>query len=297
MRRSFSRFYSGGTETAVSIQVSVESGCQAIFPGCWTWKQACTLRRMSDPDSSCAYELVPRPGSGRLVSHQRRTRAGDCDTRGLIRLDGVARYLEDVANDDIVDVGLPRDHTWVVRRTHIRVERPATIGELVTCTTWCSGLGSAWAERRTSIEGERGARIEAASTWVFIGLDSGRPCRLDRRFMDLYAEAAGGRRVRAGLTHPSPPRVSTRRRWQLRHRDYDVLGHMNNAAYWEVVVDELARRPHIGPRVWAEVEYRAPIEVGDEVEIQVCEAGSSLQVWLSNTQHIYASGVVADLRS
>ncbi|KAA0235602.1 MAG: hypothetical protein JJLCMIEE_00512 [Acidimicrobiales bacterium] len=246
-------------------------------------------------ERSCAFELVPRPGSGRLVSHQRRTRAGDCDTRGLIRLDGIARYMEDVANDDIVDVGLPRGHSWVVRRTHIRVEKAATIGEMVTCSTWCSGLGPAWAERRTSIEGERGAEIEAASTWVFIELGSGRPARLVPQFVDLYAEAAGGRRVKGRLMHPSPPADSTRRRWQLRHRDFDVLGHMNNAAYWEVVVDELARRPDIGPRVWAEVEYRAPIEVGDEVEIQVCESGSSLEVWLSDTQRVYASTVVAAL--
>jgi len=48
-------------------------------------------------------------------------RLGDADESGVIRLDGVAGILQDVATDDWEETGLESTDTWVVRRTTIRV--------------------------------------------------------------------------------------------------------------------------------------------------------------------------------
>lgn len=57
----------------------------------------------------------------------------------------------------------------------------------------------------------------------------------------------------------------TRRAWPLRRADFDVLGHANNAAYW-AAVEEVAegRAAQV-----AEIEYRAGIDPGDQVELLV----------------------------
>ena len=102
--------------------------------------------------------LVPLPPSGRRYVGGATVRLGDADPRGEARLDAIARYLQDVANDDALDAGLASAMAWVVRRTLIRVARPAVLGERLTVTTFCSGTGRSWAERRTSISGDAGRR-------------------------------------------------------------------------------------------------------------------------------------------
>ena len=54
---------------------------------------------------------------GRRLQHgNRRVRLSDCGPDGLLRLDGVARYLQDIGSDDWDDVGAGSEFTWVVRR-------------------------------------------------------------------------------------------------------------------------------------------------------------------------------------
>ena len=100
-------------------------------------------------------EFVPRPVRGRRYGHDRRVRVSDAGPEGVLRRDGLARYLQDVATDDWADAGLSPDEIWVVRRTAVRVAeggRWPALGENVTLTTWFGGTGPAWAERRTDLE-------------------------------------------------------------------------------------------------------------------------------------------------
>ena len=68
-------------------------------------------------------ELVPRPARGRRYAHERRVRLSDTGPDGVLRLDGLARYLQDVATDDWSDASLDPQGTWVVRRTVVRAWR------------------------------------------------------------------------------------------------------------------------------------------------------------------------------
>ena len=102
-----------------------------------------------------------------------------------------------VSHEDTLDSGTARAGPWVVRRTVIDVIVPAVADEDLTLITFCGGLGARWADRRTSITGQRGARIEAMSLWIRISADTGRPTRLDPAFLDLYADFTGDRKVPA----------------------------------------------------------------------------------------------------
>jgi acyl-ACP thioesterase len=208
-------------------------------------------------------------------------RLGDADTSGRLRFDALARYLQDVSNDDTRDSRFGDPMGWVVRRSVVDVIRPAEVFDVLTLRTFCGGTGQRWAERRVSVTGAAGASIEAATLWVHVDLDTMTPKRLSPEFMALFGESAGGRTVRARLLHPPPPSGATRRPWPLRATDYDLLDHVNNAIYWVPVEEVLASRPDLrGGPLRAEVEFPAPIDRGGAVALVVDERADGFGGWL-----------------
>jgi acyl-ACP thioesterase len=234
---------------------------------------------------------VPLPAPGRIYTGQRRVRLGDASPGGRLRFDALARYLQDVSNDDTRDGGLD-DDGWVVRRTAVLVEKAPVIGEELVLRTFCSGTGARWAQRRVQARGDRGGAVEATSLWVHVDLATGRPAPLTERFFALYGEAAGGRTVRARLVHPDPPADGCEigRSWPLRATDFDVMRHMNNAVYWAAVEDELHRRRDLRAPLRAEVEFRDAIEPGDDVQLVTQDGEGELRLWLvRGTEGVAAS--------
>ena len=221
--------------------------------------------------------LVPPPERGRRYVGSATVRLGDADPRGEARLDAIARYLQDVANDDAVDAGLASAMAWVVRRTLIRLAQPAVLGERLTATTFCSGTGRSWAERRTSIVGDRGAAIDAVSLWVQIDAVSGRPVRLGDDFFAIYGEAGGGRAVSSRLSIDPPPADAEVRPWPVRISDLDVFGHANNAVLWSVLEEAVAGIET--RRGTAEIEYPGPVDAGAKVHAHVIH-GDRPAAWL-----------------
>lgn len=190
----------------------------------------------------------------------------DVDASGRLRLDVVARFLQDVASEDVIDVGRPPSkHFWVVRRTELDVVEPFRDDLTVELETWASGTASTAASRRYTLRGSSGGHIEAESIWIHLDRDL-RPLRLDDGFHAIYGPSAEGRRVSTRLTLPAPT-VEPSRDWPLRVVDVDRLGHVNNAAYWAPFEEVYAGR--LGGRLRAVLEYRRPIDLGERVELAV----------------------------
>lgn len=239
--------------------------------------------------------LVPRPPAGRVFEEARRVRLGDVSPGGRLRLDSATRYLQDLSADDTADAALPDAESWVVRKTVIEVQAFPRYLEALELATWCSGTGSHWAERRISIVGERGGSVEAATTWVHVDQVTGRPKRVPESFEELYGEASGGRRVKARLEHPDPPADATTIPWALRFTDFDVLSHVNNAAYWEAVEEVLGDRRDLRAPLRAEVEHRTAVERGATVELVTAGTDGTLQVWVVADGEVAASGTIQRL--
>ncbi len=220
-------------------------------------------------------ELLARAPDVRAFSHHRQPGFADCAPSGRVRLDALACWLQDVAYADVEDAGLHDVAVWVVRRTRIRVNRFPRFGERFQLTTFCSGLGRMWAERRTDIvrrgaDGEMdgaGADVQAVSLWVHLDGEQWRPSPLTAAEIETYRGAAEPRRVTARLRHPVPDSLDGGEPWVFRATECDIADHVNNTAYWQPVEEELltgqAGRAGSDPeRLDVEIEYRAPAQPG-----------------------------------
>ncbi|MHB1907024.1 MAG: acyl-ACP thioesterase domain-containing protein [Acidimicrobiales bacterium] len=193
-------------------------------------------------------------------------RLGDVDPNGRLRVDALARYLQDVATDDWNDTGLvlESDDVWLVRRTGLRrvagARWPGYL-EGLELATWCAGTGGAWAERRTDVLLDGVVVIETVALWVPTDLE-GRPVRMRESFFAAYGEAARARRVSSRVGVPPMSEGATRRPWPTRRSDLDLVGHVNNAAVWEVVTEVAP-----GPLGAASVVHHGALERGDDVAL------------------------------
>jgi acyl-ACP thioesterase len=211
-------------------------------------------------------ELVPPPGRGRVFEREVVPGLADADGSGRVRLDAIARWLQDVAYADVADTGLAGRGAWLVRRARMRIDSFPRFGEPVEVRTFCSGAGRLAAERRTSLSGS-GGEIEAVAIWIHVDTETLRPLRLGAEFTSVYGESAGSRRADFRLRHPEPSPDASRAPWRFRAADVDVAGHVNNAAYWEAVEEVLMGGPE-PQSADLEIEYQEPAQPGDAVVLR-----------------------------
>lgn len=209
---------------------------------------------------SAAPEILPPPASGRVFEQSARAGLADAAPSGRVRLDAMARWLQDVAYADVEDAGLAEAASWVVRRLRLVVPVFPRFGETVTLRTFCSGWGRMWAERRTTISAARGD-VEAVAVWIHLDRESLRPKPFSEREFEVYGEAAGGREIKARLRHPAPGPGAVRGPWVFRATDTDIADHVNNAAYWQPLEERLLAGPEPAG-IDAEIEFRAPAQPG-----------------------------------
>jgi acyl-ACP thioesterase len=180
---------------------------------------------------------------------------------------------------------------WIMRRLELRVAHTPRFRADVAASTWCSGVGPRWAERTTQLHVRGRMCVEAVSIWAHTDPELGAPIPLPPGFDAVWGSTAAGRKVSARLRHRPPPTDARRTVWPLRATDVDIVGHVNNAAYWAAVEDELARRGH--PRVrGAEIEFRAGLDLADRVELAVSDTDDGFAAWLSVDGDVRASVLV-----
>jgi acyl-ACP thioesterase len=237
--------------------------------------------------------MTAAPSEGRVFVIHRRPQLADCAPSGRIRLDALARWMQDVAFADVEDVGLERVAIWVLRRSRIRVARFPSFGEHCEVRTFCSGIGRMWAERRTTVMLADSAAaeplVEAVALWVHLDPDRRLPSPVTDAEREVYGAAAGGRKVLARLRHPRPEQVEGESDWHFRRTDADIADHVNNAAYWEPLEDELLRSPHELSQIDAELEFRVPAQPGTK---RILTSGARRWITDAGGDEVYASTVV-----
>jgi acyl-ACP thioesterase len=225
-------------------------------------------------------EFLPPPQAGRVFTAGYPIRRTDVTPGGRLRLDALARYLQDAAEDDVADSGLREPYDWLVRRSALAIRGYPRRGQRLRLATFCSAIGPRWAERTTTVTAGGTDLIQARTVWVAVDPRTGDSCQVGPEFHRLYGAGARGRRASARLSHPRPAAAVPARNWPLRAADLDTANHVSNTVHWQVAEEVLAGLDWLPAR--AEMEYHRPILAGARLRLvcQLSPAGADL--WLHN---------------
>jgi acyl-ACP thioesterase len=232
---------------------------------------------------------LPSPEHGRAFTAEYRVRLGDSTPSGRARFDAIARWLQDVAEDDANDAGWPSSIGWLLRRCVITVRQFPELGERLRLETFCSASAARWAERTTTMIGDAGGSLQASAVWIAVDTTSGRPTRVGELFERIYTPSTDGRRasVRLSLAPPTSQAIAKARNWPLRSSDLDVWDHVNNAVSWVAVEDELSMLGWLPQR--AEIEYNEAITPGASPQLASGPSDAGRDVWLVGAGRVLTS--------
>lgn len=233
-----------------------------------------------------ARSLAPAPPPEQCFETSRPIRTGDVDTENRLRLDGIARYLQDIGSDNLAAFGFDKtDPLWIVRRTAIEVHRPAVWPDRMRLRRWCAAHSTRWSAMRVRLTSTAGALIETEGFWIDIGADTGMPTRISDGLLESLGRTTDEHRLRwkPWLTS-TPPDIDDwedhERTFHLRTTDIDPFNHVNNATYWHAVEECLADRPDLREAPYrAVVEHLSPIFARDHVRLRTDGDDTSLSVW------------------
>ena len=78
--------------------------------------------------------------------------------------------------------------------------------------------------------------------------------------------------------------------WPLRFTDFDTLGHVNNAAYWQVAEEILGMYPEIRRNMRAVIEHVNPIDPKTIIDIEIDETSKTdVAVVLRSDSSVHAT--------
>lgn len=230
--------------------------------------------------------LPSRPSGAPLFETSRSVRTGDVDADRRLRLDGVARYLQDIGSDNLDASGFADVHPlWIVRRTVIDVHVPAVFPDRMHLHRWCSELSNRWCHMRVDVDSDGGADIRTEGFWINISPDTGMPTRMTDEFIEPLLEHTTEHRLRwhrrltAALPQPDAPGVQLGQ-FPLRFTDVDLLGHVNNTVYWHAVEEHLSGRPDLTSAPHrATIEYLSPVLGTDSLRVWVAHGERAVDLW------------------
>lgn len=253
---------------------------------------------MSSTDTPVTFEpLSDRKEGARFFEAGYRVRTDDVDQEMRVRLDAVARFLQDTANDNIDATPFgDTDPYWIVRRTIIDVIEPISWPGEVTAQRWCAALSTRWTNMRVRLtathetnrfnpEPRPSGLIETEGFWINVN-EQGMPSRITDSALELLSETALETRLRwrSMNTDKAPDADDVElpdRPHILRVTDFDPFKHLNNAAYLEAIEDELVDHPDLVDRPHRLViEYLRPIVPGSVLTLRRRRVGDKLEVWI-----------------
>lgn len=201
-----------------------------------------------------------------------RVRFDEADAGGSLRPSGFLRFAQDVAWQHSEAAGFGRDWYaeramhWLVRDVDLQVLAPVAYGDRLVLRTEVVGWRHVWARRRAAVL--RGAEVVGVveTDWVLLRTD-GRPARLPPEMTAFLAsgQAFTRRRLELGPPHAHAVRMPA----TVRVSDVDPMGHLNNAAYLDLVDEaaaSLATDRH-GPQRNYRVSYLLPAPAGANVDV------------------------------
>lgn len=249
------------------------------------------------PTNDVDHRLSAAPDTGYVYRTSWRVATGDLDTNLHLRLDGVARYIQEVGAENLVDAGEAEEHPhWLVQRTVIDVVEPMEFPNDVSFSRWCSALSSRWCTMRVDLVGSDGGRIETEGFWIAINAKTLTPQRVSDTLVERFASTTDVHRLKWRPWLENPGELDEMMPFALRRTDIDVFEHVTNTAYWHAIHEVMALCPDVcTPPYRAVIEYRRPIKYGEDITIGWARRGDDVQIALSVGDDIRAAALLRKL--
>lgn len=214
-----------------------------------------------------------------------RVRYDECNLYGLVTPVAVLRYLQDIAALDAVQSTLIGTGDWVARRTIMEFHAPIPARAHLRLQTYPLGFTkvTAWRGYDLLLAGDAGNEpqlaVKARTLWVYLDA-RGRPTRIPPDMLTIWMPPGTTLVLppdeETWPTFPAQPQFETNA--PVRFSDLDVMGHMNNAAYvelldnatWEIFTQNglLPQQAHSYPApLYYDIEYAASARPGETLQV------------------------------
>ena len=165
----------------------------------------------------------------------------ELDADLTLRPKALLNYLQEAATVHSERAGygskklMDQGHAWILHRIGIHIHRPPVLGEELRIHTWHKGVKRFRAYRDFEILNGREKLVSVASLWLFIDLNHKKIIRVPENVSEYYTvEEKHAIDMDIDNWKPSmnyePEKFKT---IAIRHSDYDPLGHVNNALYFD----------------------------------------------------------------
>lgn len=241
--------------------------------------------------------LSPLPDQGYIYRTSWKLLTGDIDMNLDARLDGVARYIQEVGAEHLFDAGFAEIHPhWIVQRTVIDVIEPIEWPSDIVFHRWAAGISTRWCAMRVRLDGSEGGRIETEGFWINMNKDTLTPSAVSDALFERFASTTENTRLKWRPWLAGPADGDTVTPFALRQTDIDHFRHVNNTVYWHGVHEVLALYPEVVDRRYrAVVEYRRPIALGESVVLQSVVRDGAVWLWFVVGDEVRAAGMLRSL--
>lgn len=212
-----------------------------------------------------------------------RVRFDEAGADGHARPSALVRYLQDLAWQHSAAAGLDRAWYedrglgWLVRGLELELCGVAWYGETLEVTTRITGWRRMWCRRVTTVAVAGGTPVaQAAIDWVLLDT-RGRPVRIPAELESFAPHVESFTPVRIDLPEAGPD--ATRVASSVRASDVDPMGHLNNAAYVDLLAEGMAAEGwRLGPGSTLRLEYLQPALPGMDLEVTAWPHDASLAI-------------------
>ena len=227
----------------------------------------------------------------RVFKSRRRVRVGDCDQNGIVRVDAIARYLQDIGYDDTDDIGVGDGGYWVARSISMNFPDAADWpkrNEWIDLETFCGGVGRAFAQRIVNVYVDGILKTQASTDWVCVN-ETGKPIAIPNWLLEAYPQAKPAKAARSleiiNLEDNFEGRIEP---WYLRASDLDINGHVNNAVAFNAIyeISQLLKAPTPQNVL---IEYHKPLSAEDKIHLYIRESEIGFDAWLVSDKNVAAA--------
>jgi len=208
------------------------------------------------------------------------------DPKSNAHLTAICNFLQEGAGAHAESAGfgfkdmMKRNQVWVLTRLKVEIGKYPVWQEEIKLKTWSRGKEGIFYVRDFCIENSHGESIiKATSSWTAININSRRPELVERLEDGLHSlkdkKAIDEKLMK--LPELANPEIMRKRR--IEYTDIDLVYHVNNVKYIEIIVNSFPREILLRQKVKTlEINYLGEAKYGEDVLIFLDQAESNFSL-------------------